>query len=112
MWTFDEIAVEEKPLGIPHFREEPGSESLVLHAITYGVNRVFLPSYTMIGLMATDGSIVVVFVPPPNEEHPALAVLKQACMTGVLLLVGASLYGIGNLRARRQLVTLRSNAVG
>lgn len=64
----------------------------------------------MIGLLATAGSILVAFVPPPEEEHPALAVLKVAGMTGVLLLVGASLYGIGNFRARRQ--TVRSNAVG
>ena len=66
----------------------------------------------VIGLMATVASIAVAFVPPPEEEHPALAVLKVACMTGVLLLVGASLYGIGSLRARRQSVTVRSNAVG
>jgi glutamate:GABA antiporter len=66
----------------------------------------------VIGLMATAGSIVVAFVPPPEEEHPALAVLKVACMTGVLLLVGASFFGIGNCRARRQSVTVRSNAVG
>jgi hypothetical protein len=41
-----------------------------------------------------------------------MAIFKVASMTGVLLLVGASLYGIGNLRARRQSVTVRSNAVG
>jgi hypothetical protein len=29
MWVFDEIAVEEKPLGIPYFREDPGSHSYV-----------------------------------------------------------------------------------
>jgi hypothetical protein len=29
MWIFDEIAIEEKPLGIPYFREEPGSHSYV-----------------------------------------------------------------------------------
>jgi hypothetical protein len=29
MWIFDEIAVGEKPLGIPYFREEPGSHSYV-----------------------------------------------------------------------------------
>ena len=57
-------------------------------------------------------SIVVAFIPPPEEEHPAMAVFKVACMTGVLLLVGASLYGIGSLRARRQSVTVRSDAVG
>ena len=74
--------------------------------------RPVLVSVAVIGLMATAASIVVAFVPPPEEEHPAMAVLKVACMTGVLLLVGASLYGIGNLRMRRQSVTVRSNAVG
>jgi hypothetical protein len=66
----------------------------------------------VIGLMATAASIVVAFVPPREEGHPAMAVFKVVCMTGVLLLVGASLYGIGNLCARSQSVTVRSNAVG
>jgi amino acid transporter len=66
----------------------------------------------LIGLLATAASVVVAFIPPPEEERPAMAILKVACMTGVLLLLGASLYGIGNLRARRQSATIRSHAVG
>ncbi len=65
-----------------------------------------------IGLMATAGSIVVALVPPPEEEHPTMVIVKVACMTGVLLLVGASLYAIGSLRARRESVKVRFNAVG
>jgi len=54
------------------------------------------------GLLATAGSIVVAFIPPPEEVHPTLAVLKVAGTTVILISVGAALYGIGNLRARRQ----------
>ncbi len=49
----------------------------------------------VIGQMARGASIVVAFVPPPKEEHLAKAVFKVVCMTGVLVLVGASLYGFG-----------------
>jgi hypothetical protein len=55
--------------------------------------------------------VVVAFVPPPEEGRPAVAVLKVAGMTGILLVLGASLYGIGNLRARRKSATVRSNAI-
>jgi amino acid transporter len=54
----------------------------------------------LVGLLATIGSIVVAFVPPPEEEHPTTAVLKVAIMTGVLLAVGGVLYGIGRVRGR------------
>ena len=54
------------------------------------------------GLLATVGSIVVALVPPPEEGHPAIAVLKVAGTSVVLVTVGALLYGIGNLRASRQ----------
>lgn len=64
----------------------------------------------LIGLLATAGSIVIAFVPPPEEGHPALAVLKVAGLTAVLLVAGASLYGIGQLRARRQSERVRSGA--
>jgi hypothetical protein len=53
----------------------------------------------VIGLMATAAIIVVAFVRPPEEEQLAMAVFKMVCMAGVLLLVGASPYGIGNLCA-------------
>jgi amino acid transporter len=72
--------------------------------------RPVLVFVALIGLLATAGSIVVAFVPPPEEEHPALAVLKIAGLTVVLLVVGAALYGAGNMRARRQSGTVRPNA--
>jgi len=66
----------------------------------------------VIGLMATAALIVVAFVRPPEEEQLAMAVFKVVCVAGVLPLVGASLYGIGNLCARSQSITVRSNAIG
>lgn len=72
--------------------------------------RPVLVFVALMGLLATAGSLVVAFVPPPEEGHPALAVLKIAGMTTVLLLLGASLYAIGNLRTRRQLRAVRPNA--
>jgi hypothetical protein len=66
----------------------------------------------VIGLMATATLIVVAFVRPLKEEQLAMAVFKVVCMAGILPLVGASLYGIGDLCARRQSITVRSNAVG
>lgn len=71
--------------------------------------RPILVFVALMGILATAGSIVVAFVPPPEEGHPALAVLKVAGMTAVLLLFGASLYAIGNLRARRQSRAVRPN---
>ena len=62
---------------------------------------------SLVGLLASAGSVVVAFIPPPEEEHPTMAVLKVAGMTVVLLVVGASFYGIGTLRAARR----RSQAV-
>jgi amino acid transporter len=56
----------------------------------------------MVGLVATVGSIVVAFVSPPEESHPAVAALKVGGTTVVLLTVGALLYGIASLRAKRQ----------
>jgi amino acid transporter len=65
----------------------------------------------LVGLVATACSIVVAFVPPPEEGNPALAVLKVAGLTAVLLVVGASFYGVGQLRARRLSGRLRANAL-
>jgi glutamate:GABA antiporter len=72
--------------------------------------RPVLVCVALIGLTATVGSIIVAFIPPPDEEHPTMAVLKVAGVTAVLLLMGASLYGIGTLRARRQSGPVRFNA--
>jgi len=74
--------------------------------------RPVLVFIAVVGLLATAGSIVVAFVPPPEEAHPAIAVLKVAGTTVVLLAVGAVLYGIGKLRAGRQPLALRSDAHG
>jgi amino acid transporter len=72
--------------------------------------RPMLILVALTGLLATAGSIVVAFVPPPEEEHPAMAVLKVAGMTAILLLLGASLYGIGNRRARHRSRAEQPNA--
>ena len=64
--------------------------------------RPMLVFIALAGLLATVGSIVVALVPPPEEAHPAIAVLKVAGTSVVLVTVGALLYGIGNLRASRQ----------
>jgi len=53
------------------------------------------------GTLATVASIVVAFVPPPEETHPALAVLKVAGTTAFLLGVGALIYARGSRRPRR-----------
>lgn len=65
-----------------------------------------------VGVIATIGSIIVAFIPPPEETHPALAILKVAGTTGVLIGAGAILYGIGNLRAARSARLVRSGARG
>jgi glutamate:GABA antiporter len=64
----------------------------------------------VVGLLATAGSIVVAFVPPPEEGDPATAVLKVAGTTIVLITLGALLYGTGNLRANRQSPALPPDA--
>jgi glutamate:GABA antiporter len=56
----------------------------------------------LIGIATTIASMVISFVPPPDEEHPTLAVIKIGGLTAVLLLGGAALYAAGSLRARRQ----------
>jgi glutamate:GABA antiporter len=56
----------------------------------------------LIGIATTIASMVISFVPPPDEEHPLLAVAKIGGLTAVLLLGGAALYAAGSARARRQ----------
>jgi len=46
----------------------------------------------LIGLATTLGAIALAFVPPADEERPAIAVLKVAGMTTTLLLAGAAVY--------------------
>jgi len=56
----------------------------------------------LIGIATTIASMVISFVPPPDEEHPILAVVKIGGLTAVLLLGGAALYAAGSIRARRR----------
>jgi hypothetical protein len=58
----------------------------------------------LLGIAMTVASMVISFVPPPDEERPMLAVLKVAGLTTALLLGGAAVYVVGTLRARRRLV--------
>jgi amino acid transporter len=55
----------------------------------------------LIGLATTLGAIALAFVPPADEDRPAIAVLKVAGMTTALLLAGAAVYFAGSARARR-----------
>ena len=55
----------------------------------------------LLGIATTMASMAISFVPPPDEMHPTLAVLKIAGLTTVVLLGGAAVYAVG--AARRQL---------
>lgn len=63
--------------------------------------RVTVIALAMLGLATTAFSIVLAFLPPPDEPNPALAILKVAGVTVALLLAGAMLYGFGAARSRR-----------
>jgi glutamate:GABA antiporter len=65
--------------------------------------RVTVVAIALIGIATTVASMVISFVPPPDEEHPMLAVLKIAGFTTVLLLGGAAVYAAGSRRARQRL---------
>lgn len=56
----------------------------------------------LLGLATTVASMAISFVPPPDEEHPTLAVAKIGGLTAVLLIGGAALYAAGSVRARRR----------
>jgi amino acid transporter len=64
--------------------------------------RPTIVAVAFIGIATTIASMVISFVPPPDEEHPILAVVKIGGLTAVLLLGGAALYAAGSIRARRQ----------
>jgi amino acid transporter len=57
----------------------------------------------LIGIATTIASMAISFVPPPEEEHPLLAVVKIGGLTAVLLIGGAALYVTGSVRARRRI---------
>jgi hypothetical protein len=65
--------------------------------------RVTVVAIALIGVATTVASMVISFVPPPDEEHPMLAVLKIAGFTTVLLLCGAAVYAAGHRRTRQRL---------
>jgi hypothetical protein len=44
--------------------------------------------------------MALAFVPPPDEQHPAIAVLKVTGMTAAILAGGAAIYFTGRARAR------------
>lgn len=63
--------------------------------------RLTVVAMALIGLATTLGAIALGFVPSPDEENPAIAVLKVAGTTTTLLLAGAAVYFAGSARARR-----------
>lgn len=63
--------------------------------------RITIVALATLGFATTAFSIVLAFVPPPDEPNPALAVLKVAGVTAVLLLAGAMIYANGSARSRR-----------
>jgi hypothetical protein len=63
--------------------------------------RLTIVVISLIGIATTLASMAISFVPPPDEEHPILAVAKIGGLTAVLLLGGAALYAAGSIRARR-----------
>jgi glutamate:GABA antiporter len=69
--------------------------------------RLTIVVIALIGIATTIASMVISFVPPPDEDHPTLAVIKIGGLTAVLLLGGAALCAAGSLRARRQVALAR-----
>jgi hypothetical protein len=65
--------------------------------------RPALVAIALLGIATTVASMAISFVPPPEEEHPTLSVLKVAGLTTVLLVGGSVLYAVGAFRARRRL---------
>ncbi|MBV9913394.1 MAG: amino acid permease, partial [Sinobacteraceae bacterium] len=60
--------------------------------------RALIVGTAVLGLATTAASIVVAFIPPPEEINPTLAVLKIAGLNAVLLLGGSALFLYGNAR--------------
>jgi hypothetical protein len=65
--------------------------------------RPTLVATAWLGIATTLASMAISFVPPPEEQHPTLSILKVAGLTTVLLLGGSALYAAGTIRARRRL---------
>jgi amino acid transporter len=67
--------------------------------------RALIVSTAVLGLATTAASIVVAFIPPPEEVNPALAVLKIAGLNTVLILGGSALFFYGDARVRRSMAS-------
>jgi amino acid transporter len=63
--------------------------------------RFTIVTTALLGLAITVVSIVLSFVPSPDEPNPTLEILKVAGTTAVLLIGGSAIYIFGNARARR-----------
>ncbi|HYL00420.1 MAG TPA: APC family permease [Steroidobacteraceae bacterium] len=63
--------------------------------------RATLTALAVVGFATTAASLMLAFLPPPEESNPALAILKVGGLTAVLLGGGALIYVIGSARARR-----------
>lgn len=63
--------------------------------------RVTVVGMALVGLTTTLGAMALAFVPPPNEQHPAMATIKVGGMTAAILLGGAAVYFAGCARAKR-----------
>jgi amino acid transporter len=64
--------------------------------------RLTIVVIALIGIATTMASMAISFVPPPDEVHPILAVVKIGGLTAVLLLGGAALYAAGSRRSLPQ----------
>jgi amino acid transporter len=60
----------------------------------------------LLGLVTCVVSMVISFIPPPDEEHPTLAVIKIAGLTAILLLGGAALYLKGRSRIENRAASM------
>ncbi|MBS0379492.1 MAG: APC family permease [Proteobacteria bacterium] len=63
------------------------------------VRRAAVIVLAALGVLTTLVSIVLAFVPPPEEADPLLAIFKVALLTAVLLLGGFAIYRAGRARA-------------
>jgi len=68
--------------------------------VTLPGGRTTLIGLSLVGLATTVGAIGLALVPPPDEPHPALALLKVVGMSMALLLGGAAVFWSGRHRAR------------
>ena len=69
--------------------------------------RVTIVMTALMGIVTTVASMIVSFVPPPDEEHPTVAVIKIGGLTAALLLSVAALYAMGSSRTSRRVALLQ-----